>query len=433
MHGVYDLELVALSVVIAMFAAYAALDLAGRVTAAQKWSRFFWLVGGATAMGLGIWAMHYIGMLAFRMPVNVLYDLPTVLVSLLAAISASAIALYTVSRAQMKGWQTFLGSVSMGGGIAAMHYIGMAAMRVPARTSYYKGLVGASIVLAVVISYVALVLSFKARAELKTTWRKVASALVMGSAIPVMHYTGMWAASFSPSDQPMDLTHTVGISSLGVWAIGAVSLLILAMAIGTSFLDRLVAAQRAVIEIARKKEVYFRGLAEAIPQIVWTARPNGELDFYNQRWYDYTGKTEEETRGWGWQHVLHPEDLAMCMQKWQHALQTGEAYEIQYRFRRASDGSYRWHLGRALPVRDSNGVIIKWFGTCTDINDQKRDQEELEKQVRQRTAALVEANARLTEEMGERERAQHERDLQTEKMVRELTERSKQRTGVGGR
>src|SRR5437016_8207912 len=97
-HGSYDLRMVALSVLIAIVASYATLDLAGRITVARKRARTYWLVGGATSMGVGIWGMHYIGMLSFSMPMKVLYDLPTVMVSLLAAILASAIALYTVSR-----------------------------------------------------------------------------------------------------------------------------------------------------------------------------------------------------------------------------------------------------------------------------------------------------------------------------------------------
>src|SRR5450755_101910 len=118
-----------LSVVLAMFASYAALDLAGRVTAARHSARIFWLGGGSIAMGVGIWAMHYVGMLAFSLPVPVLYHYPTVILSLLAAIAASAVALFTVSRDEgMSLPQTVVGSLTMGGGIAAMHYIGMAAM-----------------------------------------------------------------------------------------------------------------------------------------------------------------------------------------------------------------------------------------------------------------------------------------------------------------
>jgi len=124
-------------------------------------------------------------------------------------------------------------------------------------------------------------------------------------------------------------------------------------------------------------EAHFQLLAEAIPQIVWTARPDGWLDYYNGRWYEYTGMTLAQTQGWGWQPVLHPDDVRRCLDYWQEAVTTGQPYEVEYRFKRASDGCYRWHLGRALPVRDSSGHIVKWFGTCTDIDDQKQATEAL--------------------------------------------------------
>jgi diguanylate cyclase (GGDEF)-like protein/PAS domain S-box-containing protein len=124
--------------------------------------------------------------------------------------------------------------------------------------------------------------------------------------------------------------------------------------------------------LAQQSEAQFRLLTEAIPQIVWTANPDGWLDYYNQRWFDYTGLTLEQTQGWGWGAVLHPDDLALCEERWHHAYTSGEPYEVEYRFKRARDGVYRWHLGRAMPVRDETGAIVKWFGTCTDIDDQKR-------------------------------------------------------------
>src|SRR5580700_4577184 len=109
LSGSYDYRLVVLSIVIATFASYAALDLAGRVTVARGWARSAWLGGGAIAMGLGIWSMHYIGMLAFSMPMAVLYDWPTVVASLLAAIFASTAALFVVSRPQMRLWHAAIG------------------------------------------------------------------------------------------------------------------------------------------------------------------------------------------------------------------------------------------------------------------------------------------------------------------------------------
>jgi NO-binding membrane sensor protein with MHYT domain len=227
--------MVVLSVLVAIVASYATLELAGRVTAARRRARVYWVVGGATSMGTGIWAMHYIGMLAFSLPVKVFYDLSTVLISLLAAIVASAIALYTASRDHPKSLTTAVASLFMGCGIAAMHYIGMAAMRLPARMHYRPSIVVVSIGLAVAISFVALILSIRVREETQASWRKVFSAVVMGSAIPVMHYTGMWGVTFTPTDEAVDLSNAVNISSLGMAGIGTVSMMVLLLAIGTSF------------------------------------------------------------------------------------------------------------------------------------------------------------------------------------------------------
>jgi two-component system, sensor histidine kinase and response regulator len=176
--GTYDRSLVALSIFIAIVSSYAALDLAGRVTSARGGARLLWLNGGAVAMGLGIWSMHYIGMLALHLPVPVLYDWPTVVLSLLAAVLASAVALFVVSRQRMGFYRAVSGSVFMGGGISAMHYIGMAAMRLPAMCSYSTGIVVLSVVLAVVISFVALWLTFYFRGETTAGgWKKAASGL----------------------------------------------------------------------------------------------------------------------------------------------------------------------------------------------------------------------------------------------------------------
>ena len=149
------------------------------------------------------------------------------------------------------------------------------------------------------------------------------------------------------------------------------------------------------------RERQLRALADAIPHIVWTANPNGELDYYNRQWEIYTGYSTEETKGWGWRQVIHPDDLQPCIDRWTHAFTTGEPYEIEYRLKR-EDGSYRWHVGRATPFRDEAGRILKWFGTCTDINEQMQDRErlnqaysEIEKVVEARTAELEALNQML--------------------------------------
>ena len=150
------------------------------------------------------------------------------------------------------------------------------------------------------------------------------------------------------------------------------------------------------------RERLLRAFADAIPLIVWTANPNGELDYYNCQWESYTGLSAEETAGWGWGAVLHPEDLQRCIERWTQAFTSGEPYEIEYRFKRALDGSYRWHLGRATPFKDENGNILKWFGTATDIDEQVKSRErlhqaynEIEKVVEARTAELAAVNEML--------------------------------------
>ena len=128
-------------------------------------------------------------------------------------------------------------------------------------------------------------------------------------------------------------------------------------------------------EALRRSEAQFRQIADIMPQMVWTTRPDGYHEFYNRRWYEFIGASEAQSRGEGWADPLHPEDAARARDRWQHSLTTGEPYEIEYRFR-SKDGDYRWFLGRALPVRGEDGAIRNWFGTCTDIDESKRLQEE---------------------------------------------------------
>ena len=240
----YDLPQVALSVLIATSASYVGLDLAGRVTATSGRARLVWLIGGSTAMGIGIWAMHYVGMLAFRLPVPVEYDWPTVLLSLLVGILCSAFALVVVSRRKMGLTYALIGSVVMGCGIAGLHYIAMAAMRLPAECRFDFRVVALSVVLAVVFSFAVLWLEFCFRDEPKNSvWRKLGSALVMGVAISAMHYTGMAAATFIPAARAVDQSHAVSISSLGTLGIAAATLQVLGLAVLSSLVDRRFDAQ----------------------------------------------------------------------------------------------------------------------------------------------------------------------------------------------
>jgi PAS domain S-box-containing protein len=137
------------------------------------------------------------------------------------------------------------------------------------------------------------------------------------------------------------------------------------------------ASERLRSEIAlQESEAKFRTIANAMPQVVWSTLPDGSHDYYNQRWYDFTGVAPGTTDGDGWNDLFHPEDRQRSWDLWQHCLLTGDPYEIQYRLRHRS-GAYRWTLGRALPIYSDTGKIIRWMGTCTDIHDQKLAEERL--------------------------------------------------------
>lgn len=127
-------------------------------------------------------------------------------------------------------------------------------------------------------------------------------------------------------------------------------------------------------QIARE----FKFVIDLMPQMVWSTRPDGYHDFYNQRWYDFTGLSFEETKDKGWSLVLHPDDYEISWEVWKYSLETGNPYEIEYRMRKF-DGTYNWFLARAEPLKDDRGKILKWFGTCTDIQEQREILEELKR------------------------------------------------------
>jgi PAS domain S-box-containing protein len=175
----------------------------------------------------------------------------------------------------------------------------------------------------------------------------------------------------------------------------------------------------------------FRTVADAMPQMVWTARPDGFVDYYNQRWLDYTGLTLEETQGWGWKQTQHPQDVQSTIDKWEVSIATGEVFENEMRFLRASDKSWRWHFTRAVPVRDENGKPIQWIGTCTDIDDRKAAEEELRTAREELEIRVAERTAALRREVAERQKTENDlrklsgtllnlRDTEQRRIAREL-------------
>lgn len=240
MAGSYNYGLVALSIAIAMLGSYATIDLAGRVRATHGGARLSWRIGGAIAMAIGTWAMHYTGMLAFRLPIPISYDWPISAVSFVPSLLASAVALVVVIRPRMESRRAFVASIFIGGGVAGLHYTAMASMRMQGMHHYSPALVTVSVLLAMVFSLLSLWLTFLFRDE-PHGWklRKVASVALMGTAIWLMHYTGMASVTFTASATVPDLSQAMRISSLSAAGIGAVALMVLIVALLTATWDRL--------------------------------------------------------------------------------------------------------------------------------------------------------------------------------------------------
>jgi diguanylate cyclase (GGDEF)-like protein len=197
--GTYNSWVVLLSFLVAVLASYTALDLASRITASTGMAAACWLLGGAFAMGMGIWSMHFIGMLAFSLPIPMAYDVGITLASMGIAIVVSGFALLTVTQKSLSIRRLAAGGVLMGIGIGSMHYTGMAAMEVQPGIQYDPLLFGASIAIAIAAATAALWISFTLRSDAKRrVYARLGSAVIMGSAIVGMHYTGMAAANFAP-------------------------------------------------------------------------------------------------------------------------------------------------------------------------------------------------------------------------------------------
>jgi PAS domain S-box-containing protein len=250
--SLYDLRLVVLSYIVAVIASYAALDLAGRVAATRGRARQVWLGGGALAMGLGIWTMHFIGMDALQLALPMQYDYPLVLVSFLIAVAAAGFALFIASRPTLPLRSLLAAGLVMGLGIVAMHYTGMAAMNVQGQVTYQPLVVGASVLIAIGASVAALWLAFNLRSTQASAWRwlalKLGSAAVMGAAIAGMHYTGMAAATFTATSiEHISAQHGAGSLALSL-GLGAATLIILGFALISTMVDRRFSSQTAAFE-----------------------------------------------------------------------------------------------------------------------------------------------------------------------------------------
>ena len=375
MTGTYDFRLVALSYLVAVFASYTALDLAGRVTAARGRARLIWLGGGAIAMGVGIWSMHFTGMLAYRLPMPMRYDLPLVLLSLLVAIGASAGALYTMSRPQARMSYLLVGGLVVGAGIAAMHYIGMAAMRMDAAISYEPLMVLLSLLIAVGAAMAALWLAFQFRADnaaSKRLWRlKLAGALVMGIAITGMHYTGIAAARFTPSVGSMAHNDpALDPVPLGIAIVGA-TLVLLGFTLLAALFDRRFAMQAVALDVSSQR---YQSLFEHNSDAVLIYDLGGRLLDANPAALHITGRALADLQSSGLNPLLVAEDAQKMADRMREAAQ-GKLQEYDLLVDQGAGCTLLLNM-RHVPImiNDEVGGI---YAIATDITARQRALEAL--------------------------------------------------------
>jgi len=386
MAGFYDYRLVAVSVLVATLASYTALDLGTRVTASRGRVRLWWMIGGAWSMGIAIWSMHYLGMLAFRLPVPVQYDWPTVLLSLLSAILASAVALFVVSRPTVGFLEALAGGILQGGGIVALHYIAMASMRLPAHMHYSLALTTLSVVLAIGGSLISLWLTFYFRDDPSgRILRKVQSALLMGVGIASMHYTAMAGVRFSSSAPAPELSHSVDIASLGTAGLVAVSVMVPLLTLLASLADRL-----------EKQRVLLDELFEQAPQAVALTDLHDRVVRVNKEFTRIFGYSPDEVHGKRLSDLIAPDGSQDEVQKFANLVARGRRVDAEG-VRKRKDGSVLDISVVRVPVSVS-GEQIAGYAIYRDVTATKRAERELQRSLEQLRALAARLHSAREEE-----------------------------------
>lgn len=375
----YHIPLVSLSIIIAVIASYAALDLGIQVQKTKSYARYIWMISGAFAMGMGIWAMHFVAMLAFHLSINVTYDVTLVIVSIIPAILSSGIALYIISRPVMGKKQVLLGALFMATGIVSMHYTGMEAMKMNAEIQYNPLLWTLSAIIAFVASVVAIYLLSFVSQNYKTRkiWLvKLGSAVLMGIAISGMHYTGMSAASYKAHPHHTDLAATPFNSTLLAYAIGIVILILLGMVSISTFIDRRFEYQSILSE--RK----FRSVIESANDSIILSDRTGTIISWNKGAELIFGFTEKEALGKNLQIIIPDKFKVAHQQGMERYLLSGEpkviGNTVELEGLRKDGSEFQIELSLAAWQEDGH---VYFSSIIRDITERKRNEKKINQMV----------------------------------------------------
>jgi NO-binding membrane sensor protein with MHYT domain/nitrogen-specific signal transduction histidine kinase len=385
--GTYDLRLVAMSVAIALLAAFVALSISGRIAAAAtRWARYAWISAGAISMGGGIWSMHFVGMLAFSLPCGVTYQPVGTILSMIPGMLASGIALGAISKPDEPGLGLrSVSAVLMGGGIAAMHYSGMAAMRPQALLRYDPGLVGVSIVVAVVLAFVSLSIRFH-RPQSSSLAATIIAASIMGCAVAGMHYTAMQASIFFPL--PGAPPYSMALSP----TLLALLITIFAVLIAASTLVAAFAGRQNELALNLRVEISRRRRTEADLRRSETYLAEAQRLSHTGSWAfnvatrQFTHSSEEHHCLFGfdpgadnpiwedWVRRFHPEDRESTVAAIEQSISARTDFELEYRIVHP-DGTLKYIHALGHPVLHSSGALVEFVGTSIDMTELRRTEE----------------------------------------------------------
>jgi PAS domain S-box-containing protein len=372
-QGTYHFSLVLLSLLIFVFASYCALYLYDRVTSLQGTGKLLWTIFGSTAMGLGMWSMHFVGMLAYYLPAAVSYDVWPTLLSMLLPILAAWAAFWMIARDRLGKRDLLTGVLLMGLAIGGMHYAGMEALQTPLKRHYDPLLAVISISIAFAVPYAAFKLLEAARRKgrMASFRTKLGASLLLGIAIAGLHYTAMAAVSFegtSAVDTDSAMRDGMGHNQLAMW-IGAAALMILLLIIATQAMDK-----RFALGIAEWNKSRYDSIFEHNPDMVCLFDKDGRLVRVNPAAERVTGYPESRLLGRSFNYLMNDRDAARLRDSYRRVL-LGASQTIEFTIRN-KDG-HPVHLSTTIVPWQENGTVQDIYTISKDITKRRQAEQDL--------------------------------------------------------
>jgi PAS domain S-box-containing protein len=397
--------LVIASILVAIFASYVALSLVNNFAESKGRVRAVWLASGAFAMGIGIWSMHFIGMLAYEMPgMSMGYDPPLMLLSIVVAIAASGLAFYIVSHRAVPILSLISGGTAMAAAISGMHYIGMYSMRMNAVIKWNVSLVILSVFVALVASYGALLILIRFRDNSERFDKTLIASTIMGLAVAGMHYTGMLAATFIHKNTGDAGSDKLVVTDWLVPIVIAATIFLLAMALSSSLAHRILTRRsRKASELLGKSEEKFRRLVEAVKDYaIFMLDAEGHITTWNRGAERITGYLEHEVLGKHSSIFYQDQDVDAKLPRKDLTAAADIHHFESDGLRKRKDGSLFWASVTIVPLHDIAGNTVGFSTVIRDITQFKESErqmrqlnEELEERVQIRTLSIEQREKQL--------------------------------------